>query len=163
MMAWAHANGPNDEFVQPSPHYAASQPTAAAGKLAYGGGVNGVGVMSGPNEVYIVFYGSQWGTAGTDANGYTTFSNDRTAPPWPPRSSSRASARTTRTYQADLTQWCEGIANGSSTCPTSGGSWVSYQTNILKGVWYDNAAASPAQATGTQLAQEAVKTVQHSA
>ena len=161
MMAWAHAHGPNGEFVQPSPHFASNQPTATAGKLAYGGGVNGVGVMSGPNDVYLIFYGTQWGTAGTDANGYTTFSNDTYGAAVAAQKFFKGIGTNNETYQADLTQWCEGIASGSSTCPTSGGSWVPYQTNILKGVWYDNAAASPAQATGTQLANEAVKGVTH--
>ena len=36
--------------------------------LSYGGGVDGIGVTSGgAAKVYLVFYGSQWGTQGTDA------------------------------------------------------------------------------------------------
>ncbi len=34
--------------------------------LSYGGANNGVGVLSGQSKVYLVFYGSQWGTQGTD-------------------------------------------------------------------------------------------------
>src|SRR4051794_12891775 len=30
--------------------------------LSYGGGVDGIGVTSGHSKVYLVFYGSQWGT-----------------------------------------------------------------------------------------------------
>src|SRR3954452_16507129 len=37
--------------------------------LSYGGGVDGIGVTSGKPEVYLVFWGSQWGTSGTDGNG----------------------------------------------------------------------------------------------
>ena len=49
-------------------------PTASTGKLSFGGGTGGVGVMSGQNKVYLVFYGSQWGTQGTDSNNNLTFS-----------------------------------------------------------------------------------------
>ncbi|WP_104818997.1 hypothetical protein [Kitasatospora sp. MMS16-BH015] len=47
-----------------------------SGTLSYGGGIGGVGVTSGQPKVYVVFYGSQWGTQGTDAAGNLTFSND---------------------------------------------------------------------------------------
>ena len=48
---------------------------AATTNLAYGGGVDGIGVTTGPPKVYLVFWGSQWGTA-TTTSGTTTFSND---------------------------------------------------------------------------------------
>src|SRR6516164_6828145 len=38
----------------------------AAHDLNYGGGI---GVTAGHEKVYLVFYGSQWGTQGTDATG----------------------------------------------------------------------------------------------
>ena len=44
--------------------------------LYYGGGVDGIGVTSGTPKVYIVVYGSQWGTSSTDASGNMTMSND---------------------------------------------------------------------------------------
>ena len=28
------------------------------------------------SKVYLIFYGNQWGTSTTDANGYLNFSND---------------------------------------------------------------------------------------
>ena len=49
--------------------------TANQPQLQYGGGIAGTGIETAP-KVYIVFVGSQWGTAGTDANGYTTLSGD---------------------------------------------------------------------------------------
>src|SRR5262245_32903134 len=45
--------------------------------LSYGGGVDGIGVTSGKPKVYLVVFGSQWGTPGKDANGNMTFSNDK--------------------------------------------------------------------------------------
>ena len=34
-------------------------PTASTGQLSFGGGVNGVGVLSGQSKVYLIFYGTQ--------------------------------------------------------------------------------------------------------
>ena len=44
--------------------------------LSYGGGIDGIGVTSGTPKVYLVFWGTQWGTQGTDSNGNLTFSAD---------------------------------------------------------------------------------------
>src|SRR5437899_1428005 len=44
--------------------------------LRYGGGVDGIGVTVGAPKVYLVFWGSGWGTQSTDSNGNLTFSND---------------------------------------------------------------------------------------
>src|SRR5947209_2804834 len=57
-------------------HPNAAIPAASANNLRYGGGVDGIGVTTGKEKVYLIFWGSQWGTAGTDANGNTTFSGD---------------------------------------------------------------------------------------
>ena len=66
-------------------------------------------------------------------------------------------------WSAELTQWCDGpsVANGATSCPATGAQYIPYQQNIFAGAWYDNSAASPSQATGTQLAQEAIKAAQH--
>jgi len=141
-------------------------PTASTGKLSYGGGVGGVGVMSGQNKVYLVFYGTQWGTqSGTDpttTSGYYAFSGDASGAAGAAQKMFKGIGTNGELWQAELTQWCEGIASGASDCsarPAS--SFIPYQQNILAGVWYDNSAASPASATGTQLAQEAVKAAAH--
>ena len=47
-------------------------PAAPSSDLTYGGGVDGIGVTTGAQKVYLVFYGSQWGTQGTDSNGNVT-------------------------------------------------------------------------------------------
>ena len=49
---------------------------ASAADLNYGGGIDGIGVTTGHEQVYLVFYGAQWGTQGTDANGNVTLSGD---------------------------------------------------------------------------------------
>ncbi len=67
-------------------------------------------------------------------------------------------------WSAELTQWCQGISSGASSCPagTPASSFIPYQSGgILAGVWEDTSATTPINATGHQLAQEAVKAAQH--
>ncbi|HEX6547966.1 MAG TPA: hypothetical protein VF134_04420 [Candidatus Dormibacteraeota bacterium] len=49
---------------------------SGSGPLAYGGGVQNVGVTTGAPAVYLVFWGSQWGSQSTDSNGYLNLSGD---------------------------------------------------------------------------------------
>ena len=82
-------------------HHAASTVSTATGPetLAYGGGIDGIGVTSGTPKVYLVFWGSQWGTASTNANGNLTFSNDpKQGAPY-------------------LQQLFRGLGTGSELCP----------------------------------------------
>ena len=61
-----------------------------------------------------------------------------------------------------LTQYCEGVAAGAQTCPTSNTSHVAYPTGgALSGVWVDESTASPSAATGHQLGVEAVNAAVH--
>jgi hypothetical protein len=128
--------------------------------LSYGGGVGGVGVMSGQNKVYIIFYGTQWGTSSTDANGNLKFTNDAAGAAGAAQQMFKGIGTNGETWQNELTQWCNGAASGATTC-AAGLPRIPRQSNILAGVWYDNGVASPAAATGTQLAQEAVKAAGH--
>jgi serine protease len=152
MKAWEHSQ---------SAQFAA--PTASTGKLSYGGGVGGVGVLSGQNKVYLIFYGTQWGTQSTDANGNLTFSGDSAGAAVKAQMMFKGIGTGAELWQADLTQWCDGagVASGATSCPATGASYVPYQQNIFAGAWYDNTAASPSAATGTQLAQEAIKAAAH--
>ena len=42
-------------------------PALNSSALSYGGGVDGIGVTDGPQKVYLVFWGSQWGSQGTNS------------------------------------------------------------------------------------------------
>ncbi|HEY2394474.1 MAG TPA: pre-peptidase C-terminal domain-containing protein [Rudaea sp.] len=152
MKAWEHSH---------AAQFAA--PTSSTGKLSYGGGVGGVGVLSGQNKVYVIFYGTQWGTQSTDANGNLTFSNDAAGAAAKAQMMFKGIGTGAELWQADLTQWCDGagVASGATSCPASGANYVPYQQDIFAGAWYDNSAASPSAATGTQLAQEAIKAAAH--
>ncbi|MFH9347984.1 putative Ig domain-containing protein [Kitasatospora sp. NPDC017646] len=144
---------------------AAKNQAAATGQetLSYGGGVDGIGVQSGHSKVYLVFYGTQWGTQTTDANGNAKFSGDSAGAAGATQQMFKGIGTNGETWSADLTQWCDGpnVATGAVSCP-SNANFIPYQSGgVLSGVWYDNAAASPSQATGNQLAQEAVKAAGH--
>ena len=131
--------------------------------LSYGGAVNGVGVLSGQSKVYLVFYGTQWGTQGTDANGNLTFSGDAKGGAPVAQNMFKGIGTGAELWSAELTQWCDGpnVASGATSCP-SNAKFIPYQSGgVLAGVWYDNSLASPAAATGAQLAQEALKAAAH--
>src|SRR5215467_9428944 len=54
MRAWAIAH----------PHAA---PALSASDLSFGGGIDGIGVTTGAEKVYLVFWGSQWGSQSTNS------------------------------------------------------------------------------------------------
>jgi serine protease len=143
------------------PHAGNVGQAATNGKtLSYGGGVGGVGVMSGQNKVYLIFYGTQWGTSSTDGNGNLAFTNDAAHAASAAQQMFKGIGTNGETWQNELTQWCNGAASGATSC-AAGLTRIPRQSNIVAGVWYDNAAASPAAATGTQLAQEAIRAAAH--
>ncbi len=138
-----------------------SVPNLGLNNLSYGGGTGGVGVTTGAPRVYLVFWGSQWGTQGTDAQGYATFSGDpqNTAPVL--QGFFKGLGTNGESWSGVMTQYCEGVASGSTSCPASS-AHVGYPTGgALAGVWADPSAPAPAQATGNQIGSEAVKAAGH--
>ncbi|HJQ07371.1 MAG TPA: putative Ig domain-containing protein [Nocardioides sp.] len=146
MKAWQHANA------------AATGPKT----LSYGGGVDGIGVQSGHSKVYLVFYGTQWGTQ-TTTNGISSFSGDPDHAAEAVQNMFKGIGTNNELWSADLTQWCDGpnVATGATSCP-SNAAFIPYQSGgVLSGVWYDNSKASPSSATSLQLGQEAVTAAGH--
>ncbi|WP_404630341.1 hypothetical protein [Dyella ginsengisoli] len=144
-------------------HAARTSGTASSKLLGFGGGVDGIGVTSGTPKVYLVVYGSQWGTAGTDASGNMTLSNDAVgAVPYLEKLFAGLGTGG-ELWSGTMTQYCDGplVSSGATFCP-SGAPHIGYPTGgALAGIWYDNSVSSPSQATGAQLAQEAIKAAQH--
>ncbi|MEW2303073.1 hypothetical protein AB0958_24400 [Streptomyces sp. NPDC006655] len=147
--------------------WAAGHPAAAAATgpqtLSYGGGIDGIGVQSGHSKVYLVFYGSQWGTQSTNGSGDATFSGDPDGAAPVTQEMFKGIGTGNERWSADLTQWCDGpnVSSGATSCP-SNANFIPYQSGgVLSGVWYDNSAASPSAATGHQLGAEAVKAAGH--
>ena len=140
-----------------------ASPAATTGPetLSYGGGIDGIGVQSGHSHVYLVFYGSQWGTA-TTSNGITSFSGDPDGGAPAAQKFFQGIGTNNELWSGVLTQYCDGsVSAGATSCPTNA-TYIPYQSGgVLSGVWYDNSTASPSAATGHQLGAEAVKAAAH--
>ncbi|HEY7419059.1 MAG TPA: hypothetical protein VH593_28010 [Ktedonobacteraceae bacterium] len=119
---------------------------AATNNLTYHGGVGGVGVETGADKVYLVYWGSQWNS--NDPSGEAAiqqkFFNGVGGSKW----------------NNSVTQYCEGVASGTVTCGSSGTHAVN-PSGVLAGVWFDNASSAPSRPSTSQLASEAVKAAGH--
>jgi len=107
---------------------AARAARAAAGAtavdpLAYGGGVDGIGVSIAAPQVYLIFWGSQWGTQGTDANGNLTLSGDTKGMAPLLQRMFKGIGTGTDLWSGVMTQYCEGdgvsVVAGSTSCPST--------------------------------------------
>ncbi|WP_229674920.1 hypothetical protein [Terrabacter tumescens] len=140
-----------------------AKPTASK-TLSYGGGIDGIGVTSGGAEkVYLVFYGSQWGTQGTDSGGNLTFTGDPKSGAPVVQKLFKGLGTGGEAWSGVMTQYCDGslVPKGATSCP-AGAAHVQYPTNgALAGVWYDPSVASPTNATAKQLGDEAVRAAAH--
>ena len=157
-----HAHGAPAAHGGPGRGGEPPSPTQAK-TLAYGGGVDGIGVTNGAPKVYLVFYGHQWGTQGTDASGNLTLSGDAAGGAPLLQKLFKGLGTGGETWSGVMTQYCDGVgmATGATTCPATA-THVGYPTGgALAGVWYDSSVASPASATANQLGQEAVTAAAH--
>jgi serine protease len=130
--------------------------------MFFHGGNDGIGVTSGTPKVYLVFWGSQWGTPGTDKSGNLTFSNDYDAGAPYIQNLMKGLGTGGETWSGTMTQYCDGplVAVGATSCP-AGAPRVGYPDgSALAGVWYDNSAEPPA-ATFSEIDAEAVSAAAH--
>ena len=143
--------------------WARSHPmNASANDLNYGGGIDGIGVTTGSQKVYLVFYGSQWGTQSTNSNGDVTLSGDPSGLAPYLQEFMRGLGTGGELWSGVMTQYCDGVASGAQDCPSTNTEHVGYPSGgALAGVWVDESAASPSQASGAQLAQEGVNAAAH--
>ena len=156
MAAWARQH-PYAATASPSLSPAATGSAAAgsARNVRYGGGTHGIGVTTGEEKVYLVFYGSQWGTMGTNSKGDDTFSNDPSGEAPHVQELFKGLGTGGELWSGVMTQYCQSVPVGAQTCPSRARHAAYPHGGALAGVWYDNSSASPAQATGNQLAQQA--------
>lgn len=128
-------------------------PLANPNVLAFGGGVDGIGVTSGTPRVYLVFYGSQW-TSGGDPNGAAAYL----------QSLYKGVGTGGELWSGSMTQYCDGstVPTGSTTCTPTDTPHVGYPSGgAFAGVWFDTSAPAPDNATVAQLAQEAIAAAAH--
>lgn len=138
---------------------AAAISPATTSALIYGGSVDGIGVTTGAPKVYLVFWGKQWGTA--SPAGSTNFANDPSGVA--PRLEQLFAGIGTNdeTWSGVMTQYCEGVPKGATSCPALA-PHVGYPLGgALAGIWYDNNLSAPASATAHELAVEAVNAAGH--
>src|SRR6476659_3936845 len=113
--------------------------------LSYRGGIGGIGVETAP-KVYLVLWGSQWnnndpsGEASRLQNFFTGVGGS--------------------TWLKSVTQYCQGVASGTITCPTNS-QHAGNQGNIYVATWGDSTSAAPSHPTQSQLAAEAVRAAGH--
>ena len=155
----AHANptapsgsavsGLHHEIYMPVKGKAKAKPchrNCGGNNLTYHGGVGGVGVETGADKVYLIYWGSQWNS--NDPSGEAAiqqnFFNHVGGSSW----------------NNSVTQYCEGVSSGTVTCGSSG-THATNPTGVLAGIWYDNASAAPSSPTQSQLAAEAVNAAAH--
>ncbi|HXP21094.1 MAG TPA: putative Ig domain-containing protein [Streptosporangiaceae bacterium] len=130
--------------------------------MSYGGGIDGIGVTDGPEKVYLVFYGSQWGNQSTNGQGDVTLSGDPSGMAPDLQQLFKGLGTGNELWSGVMTQYCQGVATGTQTCPSGNTQHVGYPTGgALAGVWVDESTASPAAATPFQLGTEAVNAAAH--
>lgn len=168
--AQASAVGHGTPSTVPASYRHGVVPPRSAGRLGsnsnlkYGGGISGVGVTTGAPRVYLVFWGSQWGTPGTTSlNGHTydSYSGDPQGMAPDLEAFFTGLGTDSETWSGVATQYCQGVAVGTVTCP-SNAAHVGYPTGgAFAGAWEDTSAAAPQQATAAQLATEAENAAGH--
>jgi hypothetical protein len=132
------------------PH--AAKPATGVGNLSYGGGR----VSTSP-KVYIVYWGSQWGSAG--GNGLPTSDPSGEAPLQ--LSFFQHLYGSGDTWSTSTTQYCQGVATGTTQCGNSGTHVGHPGSNPVAGTWVDNASAAPAAPASSDIANEAIRAAAH--
>ena len=134
----AAAHG-HDGMSLRSAHHSATPAANSANDLNYGGGP----VVTSPT-VYVVYWGSQWGTG-------TTPTSDPSGEAALQSSFFSHAYGSGDTFFTSQTQYTNG----------SGGSVGHPSSSPLKGTWLDHSAKAPSRPTDAQLAAEAVKAAAH--
>ena len=144
-------------------NHAAAVGAASANDLNYGGGIGGIGVTTGAEKVYLVFYGSQWGTQGANGSGYLTLSGDRSGEAPRLQQLFKGLGTNGELWSGVMTQYCDGVATGAQSCPSTSTQHVAYPASgaTLAGIWVDESRRSPILASASQLGTEAVRAAAH--
>ena len=126
--------------------------------LSYHGGTSdgsagSIGVETAPT-VYLVFWGSQWGTSGKNTQGLTTLSNDPSGEATILQNFYLGVGGSS--WNNSVTQYCQGVASGTVFC-NGAGKAAGNPSAMFGGVFVDNGSAAPSKPSQSQLASEAVK------
>jgi serine protease len=134
----------------------AGSAATAGGLLAYGGGSSGEGVITGQPRVYLVFWGSAWGSPGSDGQGNLTLSGDPFGGAPVLQRMFRGLGTGGERWSAVMTQYCEGVPAGTTACPAASPHVPYPSGGMLAGVFRDPIFV-PTTATADQVATEAAR------
>jgi hypothetical protein len=109
---------------------------------------NAHGAVSPTPKVYLVFWGKQWSS---DPAGVATDLQNMF----------KGLYGSKDTWGTIMSQYCSGLAAGTTACGSKGVHVKHPSATPLAGVWFDSAADEPSSATASQLAAEAVKAAGH--
>lgn len=126
-----------------------SPAASTSGNLAYGGGP----VVTNP-KIYIVYWGSQWGTG-------STITNDPSGVAPLQLGFFQHAYGSGDTWSNSVTQYCQGVAVGTTQCGSSGTHVGHPASNPVGGTWLDSGVTSPTKPTQSQIASEAVRAASH--
>jgi hypothetical protein len=124
-------------------------PAATGGNLAYGGG----NVATSPT-VYIVYWGSQWGSGSTitnDPNGLAPLQ----------LSFFQHAYGSGDSWSTSQTQYCQGVATGTTQCNGAGTAVGHPSANPVGGTWLDSGVKAPNRPGSSAIAAEAVRAASH--
>lgn len=130
-------------------HHGVSPSYSGSGLLSYGGGH----VATSP-AIYIVYWGSQWGTG-------STVTNDPSGEAALQLSFFQHAYGSGDTYFTSQTQYCQGVAVGTTQCGSSGTHVGHPSSNPVRGTWLDSASSAPSRPSDSQLAAEAKRAASH--
>lgn len=122
---------------------------ATSGNLAYGGGP----VVTSPT-IYIDYWGSQWGTG-------STVTNDPSGLAPLQLSFFQHAYGSGDTWSNSVTQYCQGVATGTTQCNGAGTPVGHPAANPVHGTWLDSGVTAPKRPSQSQIAAEAVRAASH--
>jgi hypothetical protein len=127
----------------------ASGAFSGSGLLATGGGP----IVSSPH-IYIVYWGSQWGTG-------STVTNDPSGEAALQLSFFQHACGSGDTYFTSQTQYCSGVPVGTTQCGSSGTHVGHPSSNPVTGTWLDSGVKAPSRPSDSQIASEARRAASH--
>lgn len=146
------ASADQPETATHAMHVSHATTQASSSLLSYKGGK-----VSVSPKVYVIYWGSQWGSAGTgglptsDPAGEAPLQNNFLS----------ALHGSGDTWSTSTTQYCEGVATGTTQCGTSGTHAGHPASSPVAGNWVDNATAAPSAPSSAQIAAEAQRAAAH--
>jgi serine protease len=129
--------------------HSASPAATGSADLAYGGGP----VVTDP-KIYIVYWGSQWGSG-------STITNDPSGLAPLQLNFFQHAYGSGDTWSNSVTQYCQGVTVGTTQCNGAGTPAGHPAADPVGGTWLDSGVNAPKRPSQSQIAAEAVRAASH--